>query len=51
MEWVVIGLVVAVLVITLITSWWRRSPGGDLGSVSHQWISEHRLGSGEESRR
>lgn len=41
--WVVVGLAVVGVVIALVTSWQRRDPNGDLGAVSNQWISEHRL--------
>jgi hypothetical protein len=51
MGWVVIGLVIAGVAIKLITFWRRPAHFADLGSVSHQWIAEHRLGSGEDSRR
>jgi len=52
MYWVVIGLVTTGVAIPLVTSWRRRrSHVVDLGAVSHQWIAEHRLGSGDESGR
>jgi hypothetical protein len=52
MPWVVIGLVITGIAITLVTSWRRRRGHVvDLGAVSHQWIAEHRLGSGDETGR
>ena len=47
--WIVVGLGALGAVIALIVSWQRGGPGADLGTVSSQWISEHRLG--QESRR
>ncbi len=49
--WVVIGLAVAGAVLALVSSWRRGDRPADLGAVSHQWIAEHRLGSGQDSRR
>jgi len=49
--WVVVGLCVAGAVLAIVTSWRRGDRLADLGSVSHQWIAEHRLGSGQDSRR
>ena len=48
---VVAGLAVAGIIAALSTSWRRSDRAADLGAVSHQWIAEHRLGSGEDSRR
>ena len=47
---VLMGLAVVAVVIALAVSW-RRGVAADLGAVSHQWIAEHRMGSGEDSRR
>ena len=47
--WIVVGLGALGAAIALIASWQRGGPGADLGTVSSQWISEHRLG--QESRR
>ena len=49
--WVVIALGIAVAVVALATSWRRGGHPADFGTVSHQWIAEHRLGSGQDSRR
>jgi hypothetical protein len=49
--WIVLGIGVAVAVLTLTTSWRRRDQELDLGSVSHQWIAEQRMGQGHDSRR
>jgi hypothetical protein len=48
--WVVlVGLGLAA---TSIFWFWRRADQTqDLGAVSHQWISEHRLGTSQDSRR
>jgi hypothetical protein len=51
MVWVVVGLVVVGAILALVTSWQRRDQHSDLGAVSHQWISEHRLGQGQDLRR
>jgi hypothetical protein len=48
--WVVMGLSVAGALVAAFASW-RRGADVDLGAVSHQWISEHRLGHGEDARR
>jgi hypothetical protein len=49
--WIIVGLAVAGGVLALVTSWRRSDRLTDLGAVSHQWIAEHRLGSGQDSRR
>lgn len=52
MLWIVVGLGIAGAVAALVTSWQRgRDQHADLGTVSHQWIAEHRLGQGTDSRR
>jgi hypothetical protein len=49
--WLVISAV-AVLVLGAVVKAFRRGRDPiDLGAVSHQWIAENRLGSGQESRR
>jgi hypothetical protein len=52
MNTIVVVMVLAVVgaLIALAVSW-RRGDAADLGAVSHQWIAEHRMGSGEDSRR
>jgi hypothetical protein len=49
--WIIIGLGIVGAAVALISSW--KSGGGqaDLGAVSSQWISEHRLGHDQDSRR
>jgi hypothetical protein len=47
---VLMGLGGLCAVIAIAVSW-RRGTATDLGAVSHQWIAEHRMGSGEDSRR
>jgi hypothetical protein len=49
--WIVAGLGVAAAIVALASSWLRRDQRADLGTVSHQWITENRLGPGEDSRR
>jgi len=48
---IVIGIGVAVAMVMLTTSLRRRDQALDLGSVSHQWIAEQRMGEGHDSRR
>jgi uncharacterized membrane protein len=49
--WIVVGLAAVASVIALIASWRRGGPHADLGAVSSQWISEHRLGSNQDYSR
>ena len=49
--WIVVGLAVVAAVIALIASRQRGRPHADLGTVSFQWISEHRLGSNQDYSR
>lgn len=49
--WIVAGLAAVGAVIALVASRQRGGPHAELGSVSSQWISEHRLGSNQDSRR
>ena len=49
--WVVVGLAAVGAVIAMVAAWLRSGPHADLGTVSSQWISEHRLGSNQNSRR
>jgi hypothetical protein len=49
--WVVVAFVVAAAVFLFVTSWRRSDQPESLGVVSDQWIAEHRLGSGQDSRR
>lgn len=49
--WVVIGVVIAVAIIMLFTSRFRRDDTADLGTVSHQWMAEQRLGRERDSQR
>jgi|RhiMetdeSRZDD1v2_1073273.scaffolds.fasta_scaffold1874879_2 preprotein translocase subunit SecG len=49
---VVAGVVVAAAaIVALVMSWSRGGNTADMGAVSGQWIAEHRLGSGQDSRR
>jgi hypothetical protein len=49
--WIVMGLSVAGALVAAFTSWRRGAADVDLGAVSHQWISEHRLGQSEDAGR
>jgi hypothetical protein len=49
--WSVVALGIAAAAIALVTAWRRSSAPQNLGAVSDQWISEHRLGSTQDSRR
>lgn len=49
--WIVAGLSVAGAVIAIVTAWQRAGAPADMGAVSTQWISEHRLGQGNDLRR
>jgi hypothetical protein len=49
--WVVVGLAVVGAVVALVRALTRGDQPADLGAVSQQWIAEHRLGSGQDSRR
>jgi hypothetical protein len=50
--WILIALVAIGAVVTLVLVWVRDAgPHSDLGTVSSQWISEHRLGANQDSRR
>jgi hypothetical protein len=46
--WILMGIGVAVAMLMLTTSWRRRDQQVDLGSVSHQWMAEQRMGQGHE---
>jgi hypothetical protein len=48
---VIAGVGIAAAIVALVTSWSRGGNTADLGAVSNQWIAEHRLGSGQDSRR
>ena len=50
--WILIGLGAAGGVVAVVASRPRDAgPHADLGTVSSQWISEHRLGANQDSRR
>jgi hypothetical protein len=48
--WILGGLAVVGAIFALARSWQRRGGDEDLGSVSHQWVAEHRLGHANDSR-
>jgi hypothetical protein len=50
-NWIVLAVGVVGAAVMLATSRWRRDRAVDLGSVSHQWMAEQRLGQGHDSRR
>jgi hypothetical protein len=43
-NWIVLAAGIAGAVVMLATSRWRREQVVDLGSVSHHWMAEQRLG-------
>jgi len=45
------GLVTLAVLMTVIVLRWRRGRGIDLGTVSTQWVVEHRMGPGHEANR
>ena len=49
-SWIALGIGLAVAMVMLATSWRRRYQDFDLGTVSDQWIAEHRLGQGHDRR-
>lgn len=49
--WIVVGLGIAGGFIALIASWHRRGQQAELGSVSHQWLAEQRLGQAHDPQR
>jgi heme exporter protein D len=48
--WVGVGLAIVAVITALVMSWRRRDAHADLGAVSDQWISEHRLDQGHNHR-
>jgi hypothetical protein len=49
--WVIAALGVAGAIVSLVVTRIRGDRLSDLGTVSSQWIAEHRLGPGNDSRR
>jgi hypothetical protein len=49
--WIVVGLAAVGAVIAFVAALQRGGPHADLGTVSSQWISEHRAGQNQDSRR
>ena len=49
--WIVIGVAAVGAVVALLAMLSRSGPHSDLGTVSSQWISEHRLGSNQDYSR
>ncbi|MBZ5559426.1 MAG: hypothetical protein LAO77_19315 [Acidobacteriia bacterium] len=49
--WALAALGVVGAVLAIAAAWRRSNAPQNLGAVSDQWISEHRLGSTQDSRR
>jgi hypothetical protein len=49
--WLVLFVGVALAVVAVVSSVFRRHPPVDLGTVSHQWIAEQRFGANHDPRR
>jgi hypothetical protein len=49
--WLVVGLGLAAGIVGLVSALQRSDQRRDMGAVSSQWIAEHRMGSGDDSRR
>jgi hypothetical protein len=49
--WLVSGAGAIFAIVAALRVWQRRSGPEDLGAVSHQWVTEHRLGHPNDSRR
>ena len=49
--WILGGVALVGAVVAIVASLQRGGPHADLGTVSSQWISEHRLGANQDSRR
>ena len=49
--WTLAALGLVAAVIALINGWRRGHAPQNLGAVSDQWISEHRLGTTQDTRR
>lgn len=49
--WIVVVLGIAGAIIAFRTSWRRRDQQADLGTVSHQWVAEQRLGQTHDPQR
>ena len=47
--WVVVGLGLVAGLVALVSAW-QSNQRADMGAVSSQWIAEHRMGSGNDSR-
>jgi hypothetical protein len=50
MVWIACGLIILGGLATLIKSWRQSDQPGEMGAVSDQWIAEHRLSQGNDSR-
>jgi hypothetical protein len=49
--WIAVALAIAAALVACAAFWRSGDLTSDLGAVSHQWLAEHRLGSGHDSRR
>lgn len=48
--WIVFALCVVAAVVAFAASWHHRNQKADLGTLSHQWMAEQRLGAGHHSQ-
>jgi hypothetical protein len=49
--WLLLATGIGAAVLVLVTSWLRGKHEADLGSVSHRWIAEQRMGHRDDSQR
>jgi hypothetical protein len=50
-SWIVLGVFIAGAIVMVATLRLRRRQVVDLGTVSHQWMTEQRFGQGHDSQR
>jgi hypothetical protein len=50
-NWIVYAVGVTGAIVMFATSWLRRGRLADLGTVSHQWLTEQRLGHRHDPQR
>jgi len=49
--WMAVLIGLALALVAIASSWFRRHEPLDLGTVSHQWIAEQRFGANHDPRR